>query len=78
MAQAPELSAEYTIELLHTPRVHECDRTKQESFVDMSNGTFKVARHRREPHGHRPAAPSAASIAPSSRSGFLKFVYFTD
>ncbi len=73
----PSISAEYTIELLHTPKFPACDRTKQESLVDVSNGTFKVRVTGREFTGNTKGAKRSL-IATFKRSGFLKFVYFTD
>ena len=73
----PSISAEYTIELLHTPKFDKCDRDKQESLVDMSNGTFKVRVTGREYNGATTGAKRSL-IATFKRSGFLKFVYFTD
>jgi Tfp pilus assembly protein PilX len=73
----PSISAEYTIELLHTAKFKECDRTKQESLVDTSNGTFKVRVTGREYKGATKGAKRSL-IATFKRSGFLKFVYFTD
>ena len=73
----PSISAEYTIELLHTPKFDKCDRTKQESLVDVSNGTFKVRVTGREYKGTTKGAKRSL-IATFKRSGFLKFVYFTD
>ena len=73
----PSVSAEYTIELLHTPKFSKCDRDKQESLVDISNGTFKVRVTGREVNGTK-KGPKRSLIANFKRSGFLKFVYFTD
>jgi hypothetical protein len=73
----PSISAEYTIELLHTPKFNKCDRDKQESLVDMSTGTFKVRVTGREYKGAKKGAKRSL-IATFKRSGFLKFVYFTD
>lgn len=73
----PSLSAEYTIELLHTPKFATCDRTKQESLVDVANGTFKVRVTGREFTGTN-KGPKRSLIATFKRLGFLKYVYFTD
>jgi hypothetical protein len=71
----PDVPAEYTIELLHTPRFAKCDRDKQESLVDVSNGTFKVRVTGRATTDH---SAKRSIVATFKRLGFLKFVYFTD
>jgi hypothetical protein len=71
----PGISAEYTIELLHTPRFAACDRTKQESLIDVSSGTFKV---RVTGRATTDRTAKRSIVATFKREGFLKFVYFTD
>jgi hypothetical protein len=67
--------AEYTIELLHTPQFSACDPNKQESLIDMNNGTFKV---RVTGRAMKDRSVQRSIIGTFSRVGFLRFVYFTD
>jgi hypothetical protein len=71
----PSVSSEYTVELLHTPKFSKCDRNKQESLVDTSNGTFRVRVTGRMIGKHESKRSITATF---KRSGFLKFVYFSD
>ena len=78
LAQDPGLAAEYTIELLHTPSYTKCE-TDQEAGLDDRH----VQRHVQGPrHGPRDRGRTSSQAQhrspPSSASGFLNFVYFTD
>ena len=73
----PGSPAQYTIELLHTADYDQCetDPKKQDSFIDLTSGTFKIRATGR---------PSVSSkqrrsiVATFRRKGFLNFIYFTD
>ncbi len=57
------------------PRFTSCDRTKQESLVDVSSGTFKI---RVTGRATTDRTAKRSIVATFQREGFLKFVYFTD
>ena len=59
-----------------TPRAHDgCDPAKQQSFVDMATGTFKIRRTGRPSRTRR---RTRSIVATFRRDSFLNFVYFTD
>ena len=73
----PGVDAEYTIELLHTSKYDKCETgaNKQDSLIDMSNGTFRIRLTGRATSDH---SAKRSVIVTFKREGFLKFVYFTD
>jgi hypothetical protein len=71
----PNATDQYTIELIPAPGYTSCDTTKQQSFVDLDTGTFKIkATGRTSPTATR----SRSIIATFRRDSFLNFVYFTN
>ena len=74
----PSVAAEYTIELLHTPKstASATDPTSRSRWSTSSNGTFKVRVTGRT--DRRRQAAKRSIIATFKRNGFLNFVYFTD
>jgi hypothetical protein len=71
----PNATDQYTIELVPAPGYTSCDTTKQQSFVDLDTGTFKIrATGRTGPNATR----SRTIIATFRRDSFLNFVYFTN
>jgi hypothetical protein len=73
----PGVSAEYTVELLHTSKYTQCETSanKQDSMIDMATGTFKV---RITGRATEDRSAKRSVIATFRRESFLKFVYFTD
>jgi hypothetical protein len=73
----PGVPAEYAVELLHTANYSKCETTanKQDSMIDMSNGTFKV---RITGRATEDRSAKRSVIVTFKRESFLKFVYFTD
>jgi Tfp pilus assembly protein PilX len=71
----PNATDQYTIELIPAAGYTTCDTTRQQSFVDLDTGTFKIkATGRTGPNATR----SRSIIATFRRSSFLNFVYFTN
>jgi hypothetical protein len=70
----PDGEGEYTIELLPAPGATTCDATKQQTFVDMNTGTFKV---RVTGRSHAGVERRRSIVATFRRDSFLNFVYFT-
>jgi hypothetical protein len=70
----PEAQGEYTIELIPAPGSTKCDPAKQQSFVDMNTGTFKV---RVTGRSYKGVERKRSIVATFRRDSFLNFVYFT-
>ncbi len=71
----PQTSDEYTLELLPVAPATSCNTAKQDSFVDIATGTFKV---RATGRSFKDAKRKRSIIATFRRDSFLNFVYFTD
>ncbi|MDA0166448.1 hypothetical protein OM076_39655 [Solirubrobacter ginsenosidimutans] len=71
----PGATDQYTIELIPAPGYTSCDTTKQQSFVDLDTGTFKIKATGRT---SSTATRTRSIIATFRRDSFLNFVYFTN
>ncbi|MBE2316609.1 hypothetical protein DVA67_011525 [Solirubrobacter sp. CPCC 204708] len=71
----PNSSEEYTIELIPAAGYDECIPNKQESFIDLETGTFRIKITARSRKGDpRPRT----LIVTYARDSFLNYIYFTD
>ncbi len=71
----PQSSDEYTIELIPAGGYDKCVPNKQDSFIDLATGTFRIKVTARS----RTGDPRPRSIIVTyARDSFLNYVYFTD
>jgi hypothetical protein len=71
----PNASDQYTIELIPAPDATTCDTTKQQTFVDLNTGTFKI---RATGRMSADVKRTRSIVATFRRDSFLNFVYFTN
>ena len=73
----PGSPAQYTIEILHTAKYTQCetDPKKQDSVINLMDGTFKI---RVTGRPSKDSTQRRSIVATFRRDGFLNFIYFTN